>query len=167
MIALLCVGAGCAATGNREAGATRVYVVRHAEKQSGVTDPGLTPEGIARAERLAELCAQAGVVAVYSTTYRRTMATAAPTAALVGTSVDTSFGPREEERLARRIREKHAGASVLVVGHSNTVGAIVGALGAERPADLDEDEYDRLFVVRLFPDGRARLERRRYGATAR
>ena len=162
-LAFVC-GAGCASLDHEKARETRVYVVRHAEKEAGVPDPGLTYAGERRAEALAELCARAGVVAVYSTAYRRTMETAGATAARVGAHVDTSFGPRDEARLAERVRGVHAGGCVLVVGHSNTVGAIVAALGAERPADLGEDEYDRLFIVTIAPDGRATLERRRYGA---
>jgi hypothetical protein len=42
---------------------------------------------------------------------------------------------------------KNAGGTVLVVGHSNTIPAIVGALGAPQPKELCDSEYDQLFVV--------------------
>jgi hypothetical protein len=58
---------------------------------------------------------------------------------------------------------KHAGGTVLVVGHSNTVPAIVAALGAPRPRDLCDSEYDQLFVVVIGDAGPPRLIRSRYG----
>jgi hypothetical protein len=61
---------------------------------------------------------------------------------------------------------KHAGGTVLVVGHSNTIPAIVGALGAPRPRDLCDSEYDQLFVVILGDTGPPRLVRSRYGAAS-
>jgi len=169
VLTLLGVGGGCASVGERECecACAQVYVVRHAEKESGVDDPGLTPAGVARAEALAGVCARAGVVAVYTTEYRRTRETGAPAAARVGTVVDASFPAGEEERLAAHVRRAHVGERVLVVGHSNTVGRVVAGLGAGRPADLGEGEYDRLFVVTLHADGRATLERRRYGRVGR
>jgi hypothetical protein len=59
---------------------------------------------------------------------------------------------------------KHAGGTVLVVGHSNTVPAIVGALGAPQPKDLCDSEYDQVFTVVLGDGGSPRLIRSRYGA---
>jgi hypothetical protein len=59
---------------------------------------------------------------------------------------------------------KHAGGTVLVVGHSNTIPAIVGALGAPQPRDLCDSEYDQLFVVVIGDTGPPRLIRSRYGA---
>jgi broad specificity phosphatase PhoE len=59
---------------------------------------------------------------------------------------------------------KHAGGTVLVVGHSNTVPAIIGALGAPQPRDLCDSEYDQLFVVIIGDAGPPRLVRSRYGA---
>jgi hypothetical protein len=57
-----------------------------------------------------------------------------------------------------------AGA-VLVVGHSNTVPAVAGALGAPRPADLCDAAYATLFIVRpASAAAPAAVTRASYGA---
>jgi broad specificity phosphatase PhoE len=59
---------------------------------------------------------------------------------------------------------KHPGETVLVVGHSNTVPAIVEALGAKRPADICDAEFDNLYIVTIAADGTAGVVRSKYGA---
>ena len=72
--------------------------------------------------------------------------------------------PQHAKAVAEQVM-KHAGETVLVVGHSNTIPAIVGALGAPQPRDLCDSEYDQLFVVVLGDTGPPRLIRSRYGAS--
>ncbi|HRO87941.1 MAG TPA: hypothetical protein PLH21_07940, partial [Chiayiivirga sp.] len=61
-----------------------------------------------------------------------------------------------------RVRALPEDATVLIVGHSNTVPLIARALGYAEAADMPECEYDRLTVVRLDGD-QARGEVSRYG----
>ena len=57
---------------------------------------------------------------------------------------------------------KHAGKTVLVVGHSNTVAAIVAALGGPKLADLCDTQYSMLTTMVL--DGQTvRVIRSSYG----
>jgi hypothetical protein len=65
---------------------------------------------------------------------------------------------------AREILTRHAGESVLVVGHSNTVPQIVQALSGRAVAEMTEEEYDHLFVVVVPPQGVPRLFKTRYRA---
>ncbi len=166
LLVVTMTSAGCASAPRAGEGATTVVVARHAEKVAdGSRDPDLTEAGYARADELARLCADRGVSAVYSTAYTRTIETAAPTAQRVGARVDTSFGPRGEREMAEAILRERAGETVLVVGHSNTVGRVVAALGGdEEIGDLPEHVYDQLFIVTIAPDGGVTTERRRYGA---
>ena len=60
--------------------------------------------------------------------------------------------------------QAHAGGVVLVVGHSNTIPAIVTALGAPQPPPICDSEYDDLYVVTLAPNAPAHVIRARYGA---
>ena len=159
--------AACAAAPRAErARATVVYLVRHAEKADTTRDPALSAAGEARAQALSAALQDAGVQAVVTTQLRRTALTAAPLArsrALTPEVVETS-AQAHPEAVARLVRERHAGKTVLVVGHSNTVPAIVGALGGPRLPDLCDAEYSRLFVLVLDGDAPARLARTHYGA---
>ena len=56
------------------------------------------------------------------------------------------------------------GSSVLVVGHSNTVPAIIAALGGPAMEELCDSEYSNLFTLALVPGQPARLVHGHYGA---
>ncbi len=147
--------------------ATTVIVVRHAEKAAQPTqDPALTAEGLARAQALAEALESANVTAVVTTQFTRTKETAAPTAQEFHVTPvvvpATSDVPAQARAVAAAVMQ-HAGGTVLVVGHSNTVGAIVAALGGRRPAELCDAEYDAMFVVSVQPDGRGTVIKAHYG----
>lgn len=127
------------------AGATTVLVVRHAEK-SGSGDVDLSPAGFARADALAHVVAKASLDAIYTTNLKRTRQTADPTETATGLTA-TEFGPFEVEALVGHLLDNHSGGTVLVVAHSNTVDDIVDRLGGPAIDELDEDEFDSLFVV--------------------
>jgi broad specificity phosphatase PhoE len=148
---------------------TTIVVVRHAEKQAEGADPELTQAGEARADSLAGLLRDAPVSAVLVTQYRRTVLTAAPV--IEGHAPETVRLPvssdeiQEHADLIRdRILADYAGATVLVVGHSNTVPAIVESFGPWTVEALSESDYDRLFVINHRPETRSSLIRARYGA---
>jgi broad specificity phosphatase PhoE len=147
---------------------TTVLLVRHAERAEGGDDPSLNATGQARAEELARVAADAGVVAIYSSQYHRNTETAAPLAERLGlpvTVVELVNGrPRDAmKELAARIRAEHAGQTVLVVGHSNTVPMLVQELGADRWPELLHEDYDDLFVVTVRPGGGAQWLHLHYG----
>ena len=138
-------------------------VVRHGEKaDAGGSDPPLSEAGLARADRLAGLLADATLVAVYSTDLRRTRQTVGPTAAAHGLGIQ-AYDPREAAAdFAARLRAAHGAGTVLVAGHSNTVPDIVAALCACEVAAMPETEFDRLSTLRSGADGRLQLEISRY-----
>jgi len=129
-----------------------VFVVRHAERaDSGATqmqaqaDPPLSPAGEARAAKLAGMLADAGIEAIYATEFRRTRDTAKPLSVKLGLTIQ-QVTSRDTSGLIHRLRAEHRNDIVLVVGHSNTVPAIIKALGG--PAiTIADDEYDNLFIV--------------------
>ncbi len=135
---------------------TTVIVVRHAEKQLDAgKDPLLTEVGSARAQHLAQQFGSAGVAAVYATPYHRTRDTAEPVAAAAGLEVITT-DPKDVAGLAAMIRADHHGETVFVVGHSNTVGQIVQALGGTAPDEMADTEYDNVYIVSVPRFGRTR-----------
>jgi broad specificity phosphatase PhoE len=145
---------------------TVVVLVRHAEKAAaGGQDPELTEAGTARAGALAAALAEAGVDAVVTTQLRRTRLTAQPLMRELGLSPEVvpAGGPDHPKAVADAVR-RHAGKTVLVVGHSNTVPAIVTALGAPPMGELCDHEYSNLFVVVLRPGEAPTLVQSRYGA---
>ena len=62
-----------------------------------------------------------------------------------------------------RVRALPQDATVLIVGHSNTVPAIARALGYAEAADMPECEYDRMTTLHLMGEGQAHGVVTRYG----
>ncbi len=146
---------------------TVVVLVRHAEKASATErDPVLSTAGTARALALAEALKDANVSAVITTQLQRTKLTGQPLAEKRGLITEVVATESSVESHARAVAEavrKHAGSVVLVVGHSNTVPAIIAALGGPKMPDLCDSAYSNLFVVVLGEAGGARLIRSRFG----
>jgi len=147
---------------------TTVIFVRHAEKMTTPEDdPALSPAG---ERRIAELTRQlvdadvvAGVDAVYSTPFRRTEETARPVAEALGLTVH-SYDPTNTEEIMERIVKEHKGKIILVVGHSNTVPALIGNMGASKKVpDIAENEYDNIYIVSIPWFGKTKTIRLRYG----
>ncbi len=147
---------------------TTVIFVRHAEKAAEpADDPGLSPAG---QRRVAELTRQlvdadvvAGVDAVYSTPYRRTEETARPIAEALGLPLN-SYDAADTEAIMEYIVKEHKGKIVLVVGHSNTLPALIGNMGASKKVPpIAEDEYDNIYVVSIPWFGKTKTIRLRYG----
>lgn len=143
-----------------------VILVRHAEKVLDQSkDPALTDAGLARANTLASVLRHAGVAAIITTEWQRTRATAAPLAKLSGitpivVSTAASSTPPHAEQVAAAVRAQAADV-VLVVGHSNTVPAIIKALGGPAIAEIGDTEYDNLYTL-WVRTGQARLIESKY-----
>ena len=145
-----------------------VIVVRHAEKAAEPKDnPPLTSEGAMRAGKLVEALQHAGVTTIYSTPYARTLETAQPLAkALSLTVTETPIPNRSVAAYASDIaaRVKRDGGVVVVVGHSNTMGPVIKALGGPDIGEIVDERYDDLFVLTVQDGKTTRLVRSKYGA---
>lgn len=132
---------------------TTFILVRHAEKQGG-NDPALTDVGTARAAELANRLRNKKVVAVYSTSTRRTLATAGPTAESHGLEVQR-YDVGDLSQFAKELKEKHREGTVLIVGHSNTTPALANYLngGSEAPG-ISEDDFDNIYQVKMRGNGK-------------
>jgi phosphohistidine phosphatase SixA len=91
------------------------------------------------------MLADSGVKAIYATEFKRTQETARPLAARLGLTVQT-VPARETDALAAKLKSAHSQDVVLVVGHSNTVPAILAALGSPK-VTLADTEYDALYIL--------------------
>lgn len=152
---------GCVGPGQSpDAGEVTVVLVRHAEKQSGVPDPGLTPRGESRAQALTRVLKDVEITHIWSTDYRRTRDTALPV--LRDRGMDLAiYDPRQLGVFADQL----AGTPGihLVVGHSNTTPELVSLLGGDPGSAIrDADEYDRMYWVFTHREGGARSLLLRY-----
>jgi broad specificity phosphatase PhoE len=165
----LAVPASLASQSPAATSTTTVIVVRHAEKATDdPRDPSLNSVGQLRAQLLADALEDAGVTALYVTQYKRTRATAEPLASRlklvpVERSVASGSADGHARDLAREILSRHRGGTVVVVGHSNTVPAIVEAMSGRKVMPITEAEYDHIFIVIVPQAGSARLVKARYG----
>ena len=132
-----------------------IYLVRHAEKISdGSNNPPLSPRGRQRAEWYAGYFADKNLSTLYSTDFRRTLETAGPVARVTGLKVRT-YDPGDLAALARELRQLDG--AILVVGHSNTTPLLAGLLSGQALPPLDEQHYDRIFIITIDNEGATRL----------
>lgn len=130
-----------------------LYLVRHAEKASdGTRDPNLTDAGHARAQWLAAYLSDKNILGVYSTDFKRTRQTAQPTAMAAGLEIQP-YDPRALPDFARKLKALEG--AHLVVGHSNTTPALASILTGKEWTELEEYQYDHIYVVRVGSDGTA------------
>jgi len=124
-----------------------VVIVRHAEKAaSDGGDPDLSPAGRARAEALARILKDSGITAIFTSEFKRTQETAAPTAA--STSIATTVVPaKDPAALVAKLHQLNGNA--LVVGHGNTIPNIIKALGINAPINIPDADYSELLIVTL------------------
>ena len=124
-------------------------------------EPGLAPAGRERAVALARLIGASGVSAIFTSQFRRTKETVEPLAELIGIAPQLTPQPAA---WAERARSGQFGTVLLVAGHSDTVPAMLAALGVAPPPAIGEAEFDNLFVTDTGRGGSPALLRLRYGA---
>ena len=132
---------------------TIVIVVRHADKDTiPKDDPPLTAAGLIRAKALAVALANARVQEVITTQLIRSRETARPLAETRGlTPIVVPRGPDialHVRAAVAEVRRQH-GKTVLVVGHGETVGPIISALGGPAIPEVCADEYSNLYMLVL------------------
>ena len=125
-----------------------IFLVRHAERAaiSGPvpSDTGLSRQGKARAQDLAQALKDAQITAIYTSEYKRTKETAEPLALSLGIRPEVAQSDDFRTLIAKL---KALRGNALVVGHSNTLPQIINALRASSRVTVAETEYDNLFMV--------------------
>lgn len=156
-----------AATDQKVAATTTVYLVRHAEKDTSNPsdeDPGLTVAGSSRAEALRQLLEGEEIHALYATKYQRTINTLMPLATERQLEIIRYEG-HDFNGLKQRLLQDHRGQTVVVAGHSNTLLPIIEAFGVKRPLnDISESEYNYLFKLQIDAEGKASVEVNQFGS---
>lgn len=149
-----------------------LIIVRHAERDTGQGDDGLSEAGRQRAARLAAMLANAGVTHVFVSDRRRTAETAEPLARarslkLIAVPMPADGGktdPADRQVRATLVaaRKLPPTAVVLIVGHSNTVPMFLRRLGHPAVITIADTEFDNLFVVTPRPTRAPAVVRLRY-----
>jgi len=153
---------------------TTVFLVRHAERADEPRqDPPLTEKGVLRSQLLAQLLGIAGIKAIFTSQFQRTKQTAEPLAKKLGltpTAISLKSNPSNprliaEESTAETVNQilQHAGGSVLVIGHSNSIPDVIKMLGGDPVPVIDEQKFDDLFIVTVYAKGKAKVTRLKYG----
>lgn len=156
-VLLLLILAGCIGCSNATVPGSdySIYLVRHAEKQADAgKDPELTAAGEHRAEQLANWFEDKNISDVWSSDYQRSRNTAKPLLSKTGLELSL-YDPRDLPALAGKLQDN--GTNAVVVGHSNTTPQLAELLCDCVVAEMDEMEYDLLFVVSVNK-GKAKLE---------
>jgi broad specificity phosphatase PhoE len=122
-----------------------IVIVRHAEKSaSDGNDPDLSAAGRARAEALARILKDSGITEIFTSEFKRTQETAAPTATATGIA-PTVVAAKDTAALVTKLHQLKGNA--LVVGHGDTIPNIIKALGLKTPINIPDDDYSELLIV--------------------
>lgn len=137
---------------------TTIYMVRHAEKVLDDTaDPDLTPVGLQRAQKLADMLKTKEINFIFSSDFIRTRKTAQPLAEMLEMDI-RNYNHKDFEPLIEFI-EKNKGTNILVVGHSHSTPLLVNTLlGEEKYEAIDESNYTHIYTVRIHHDGKITAE---------
>lgn len=133
---------------------TTFILTRHAEKgDDGTKDPDLTQAGQNRAQSLTKLLKETKVDAIYATNYKRTRNTVTPLALAKGLSV-TGYEPLKTDEIDRMLMT-HAGGTIVISGHSNTIPWVANYLiGKEDYKPFEDSDYDNLMIVTVVEKGK-------------
>ncbi|MFD1258969.1 histidine phosphatase family protein [Mucilaginibacter terrae] len=151
---------------NALAQSTTIYLVRHAEKLTvnpAERDPNLSDKGFQRAADLAKVLQKKKINTIYSTNYKRTLATAMPLATYLQLA-PVIYNVKDPSTIAIKASQDNKGKTALIVGHSNTLIPVIKALNCSVPFEgLTDDDYDMLFKVVIDENGKANLTVTNYG----
>jgi phosphohistidine phosphatase SixA len=128
---------------------TKIYLVRHAEKQTG-TDPELTDAGKKRAGDLMRTLKNKNIKRIYVTQFKRTQITADSMRLQLGIdTVHYQAGENGIDLFDKIAAHNDFNKTILIIGHSNTVPYYIKKLGvANYPqVNIIDTEFDNLFKV--------------------
>ena len=161
MLGALAVGA-IAWIVHSSATTTVVFLVPAAQKEPGtIEDPPVSPEGEARAQRLAHMFGEVrgpgSLDAIYESNERRAQQTAAPLVERLQRP-PVVFNATEARAAAAQALHEHSGGTVLMIASGAALAQMLGELtGSVQPAPtLDPDV---IYVVSIPSIGRTHLTR--------
>ncbi|SNS98265.1 Broad specificity phosphatase PhoE [Ekhidna lutea] len=142
---------------------TTFILVRHAEKAiDGTDNPPLNDAGMERANYLADLLKNQDITALYATPFTRTKKTLQPIADQQELSI-TEYAPSDKDEWLKSVVKKHAGGTIVISGHSNTIPGLANALlGEEKFEQFDDSDYSNLLIIVIDKVGEGKLVRLKF-----
>lgn len=135
-------------TGFSQDNPTTYFLIRHAEKVDNSKDPDLSEAGRERALAWRAIFSDIPFNAVYSSDFKRTRQTAAPTAEKNKTAIQIYDHKNVN---IEKFKQETKGKTVLVVGHSNSIPNFVNLLiGEQKYTEIDETIFGNLYMVTLL-----------------
>lgn len=144
---------------------TIIYLVRHAEKDTG-KNPILTEKGMQRSGVLMRIMKEKKISHIYVTQYRRTQLTGDSLYKMMHIDTVHYLADTTGNDLVSKINEKKDwGRSILIIGHSNTIPALIRKLGVKNfiVKEIPETEFDNLFMI-TYKKHQPKLTVTKYGA---
>lgn len=130
---------------------TDIFLMRHAHKQpSADKDPELSPCGLAQAKAMAALI-PTPLTAIYHSGYQRTQQTAEQVALTQPAASLHSYNAADLTALAQHIQQQNS--ALLIVGHSNTTGALIHLLSQLPAPQIAEQDYGVVYRLKHSPQG--------------
>ncbi len=129
---------------------TTIYFIRHAEKIDSSKNPDLSSVGLERAAHWGKIFSETTFDAIYSTDFKRTQQTAAPTAENKKLDI-TLYDAKSLD--FDKFKTDNLGKTILVVGHSNTISDFINKLINQNVyAAIEDTTYGNLYIVTLNGD---------------
>ena len=129
---------------------TTIYFIRHAEKIDSSKNPDLSSVGLERAAHWGKIFSETTFDAIYSTDFKRTQQTAAPTAENKKLDI-TLYDAKSLD--FDKFKSDNLGKTILVVGHSNTTPDFVNKLINQNVyAAIEDTNFGNLYIVTLNGD---------------
>lgn len=148
LLILVCVGgAGWLMYAMVTTPSTQIFLVRHAEPLNETDESSLSEAGLQRAHALLHSVGASGLRKIFVSEKLRTRQTAEPVAAAIGVSPVVVLAVATDDLVDSLLANK--GKTMLVVGHSNTLPAILEGLGVSETIVITDGEFDNLYVVTL------------------
>lgn len=141
-----------------------IYIVRHAEKDTG-SNPALSAIGRQRAGDLYRALKHKKIDLIMATQYRRTGMTADSLRIYMKIDSIVYRADANGDNFLKTLQTRAGNAkNILVVGHSNTIPALIRKAGilSYTIKELPETEYDNLFVIKQ-KKGKATMEQKKIG----
>src|SRR5206468_4638886 len=106
----------------------------------------LSSAGRARAEALARILKDSGITSIFTTEFKRTQETTAPTATSTHVT-PTMVAAKDTAALVAKLHQLSGNA--LVVGHGDTIPNIIKSLGINSAINVPDEDYSELLIVTL------------------